>query len=260
MRNVRQIMPRTALALILLLLCFASTELTAQPRQETTVAPPSKRGDYELKDFSITVKTQGFPGAKAYIVARLDAPVEGVWQAILDSNNHAGVYPRMKRSFCLEKEHVEESKQDKLRNGATIERRYHKKRCEPSAMRKRGSIWLYHLFQELDYPFPLSDRWMMMETSNDETGIHKGTYKQHGKLLYGRQEIYEFSLIAQSHPKYANQTQLTVHIWTDPGGIIMDWMVKEAAEIIAPKYIEITEKKGREFAGLDKPANNQDSD
>lgn len=210
-----------------------------------SLAPLQAGGKYVPKDFSIEFKTKGFPGAKAHMSARLDAPVEAVWEAILDTNKHAKLYPRMKRSFCITEEHVLASKQDGLRNGATVKHRYAKKKCDPHVMRKPGEVWSYHIFQEFDYPFPVSDRWIMAETINDESNFKKGVASQKGLLIYGRQKIYEFELTVESHPKYPGQTRLGLFIWTDPGGFIADWMIREATEIVAPKFMEVLEQQGR---------------
>jgi hypothetical protein len=205
--------------------------------------------DYVPKDFEMDVDTKGFDGAKANVSARLDAPLLAVWSAVLDTNNHGGKYPRMKRSFCMSEEDVRESKKKGLRNGATVERKYKKKMCEPSKMRREGEIWTYYIFQEFDYPFPLTDRWVMAEGVNDETELNEGRVSQTGRLIYGRQDIFEFKLALSSHPKYPEQTRLDLYIWSDPGGIIAGWMVKEATKYVAPRFMEILEHEGRKWVG-----------
>jgi hypothetical protein len=216
-----------------LLLCLASIPFA------------SYADDYIPKDFKIEIETKGFEGAKANLTARLDAPMDAVWRAVLDSNNLADKYPRINRSFCMSKEDAQESKKDGLRNGATVERRYKKRMCEPAQMRQIGEVWTYCIFQEFDYPFPLADRWIIATATNNEKDLKKGMVAQTGKLIYGRQDIFEFRLALSKYPQYPNQTKLDIYVWSDPGGIIADWMVKKATETIAPKFVEILEREGR---------------
>jgi len=206
--------------------------------------------DYKPKEFSIETSAKGFPGAKANIKARLNVPPEEVWITILDVNNHDKYYPRMKRSFCISSQDAQEAKRIKLLNGATVNKRYKEKRCDPYASRKRGETWTYFYFQEIDYPFPLADRWIISEVINDESKAALGIFHQKGQLLYGRQDIYEFELTFKPHPKNPKETQFEMYLWTDPGGFIADWMIKEAAEYIAPKYLEVMEIKTQERMGI----------
>lgn len=213
-------------------------------------APAAVAGHYTTPEFQISIVTKGFPGGKANLSTRLQAPPDMVWAAILDANKHANVYPRIARSFCMNEANTLDAKKKGLRNGATVSRLYKKQKCNPPDMEQAGNVWDYYLFQEIDYPFPLSDRWMITKAENDETESAKGIYKQQGKLIYGRQDIYEFALEARPHPKYPNQTYFTMYIWSDPGGFLPDWMVKKATEYIAPRFMEILEREAQKRAGL----------
>ena len=146
-------------------------------------------------------------------------------------------------------EDIQEAKKKGLRNGATVERRYKKKRCEPLNMRQPGMLWTYHLFQEFDYPFPLSNRLTMTKAVNDESQLKtQGIIKQKGALIYGTQDVYEFALTLTRHPQFPEQSKLDLFVWSDPGGIIAGWMVEEATKYIAPKYIEIMEQEAQKRA------------
>ncbi len=207
----------------------------------------SQSDAYEPKDFEMEIQTKGIQGAKAKLTARLDAPVEAVWNAILDSNNHAGKYPRLKRSFCMSESDVAESKKKGLRNGNTVDRHYRKKKCQPAEMRQKGQVWNYHIYQEFDYPFPLADRWIMAKAHNDESGLKKKRVRQKGELIYGRQDIYEFELSLSPAPKHPNQTILEMTVWTDPGGLIADWMIEQATKYVAPDWMEALEREGQRW-------------
>ena len=194
------------------------------------------KANYVPPEFQITIETKGFPGGKANLSSRIQAPPDMVWAAILDANHHADVYPRITRSFCMTEASVTDTQKKGLRNGATVDRLYKKGKCNPPDMRKAGEVWSYSLFQEIDYPFPLSDRWMITNAENDETQSAQGIFKQKGQLIYGRQDIYEFSLEASPHPKYPGQTYFKMYIWSDPGGFIPDWMIKQATKFIVSNH------------------------
>jgi hypothetical protein len=217
---------------------------------QTDARKKNRKVDYVPPEFEIEIETEGVPGGKANLSVRLQAPPDQIWATILDANNHADTYPRLKRSFCISEENVIDAKKKGLRNGATVERRYKKEMCNPQDMSQPGKEWDYHLFQEIDYPFPLTDRWMLTKVVNDETESKKGIYKQKGELIYGRQDVYEFALEAHPHPKYPDQTYFTMFIWSDPGGFIADWMIKEATKYIAPRFMEILDRESQKRAGL----------
>ncbi len=228
---------------------FLTRSLVCLTLAVTVAVSAYAKEDYKPKDFSIEVKTKGFPGARANVTARLDAPVEAIWKAVLDANTHGGKYPRMVASFCMSEADVMQAKKDGLRNGRTVQRRYAGKKCKPIEARAEGKQWDYHVYQQFDYPFPLSDRWIMAKAMNDETKLAQGKVTQTGKLIFGRQPTYEFKLTLSKAPGHPKQTKLDLYIWTDPGGIIADWMIKEATKYVAPKFMQVLEREGKKWMG-----------
>ncbi len=204
---------------------------------------------YQPKDYSITAETKGFPGAKANMTARIAAAPELVWQATLNSNTHAGKYPKIKQSFCVTDEQAQDAKAKKLRNGATVLRLYGKAKCNAPDLREVGKAWDYNLYQLLDYPFPLADRWMITKTHNDETRKGQQIYEQTGKLIYGRQDIYEFTIKISPHPNNKKHSKFDFYVWTDPGGFIADWMIQEATKYIAPEFMRVLEIEAQKLVG-----------
>ncbi len=210
--------------------------------------PNLSQAKYQPKDYAIKAETQGFPGAKATMQARIAASPEAVWRAIIDANNHAGKYPKIKRSYCVPESVAVGAKKKRLSNGATVDRLYKKDKCVASTLRQEGQKWGMHLFQELDYPFPLSDRWMITTITNDETQKGQKKYTQTGKLYYGRQDIYEFTIKVSPHPKNPSHAKFDFFVWTDPGGLIMDWMIEQATKYIAPEFMRVLEVESKKQA------------
>lgn len=196
-------------------------------------------------DIEIKINTKDIPGARAKMTALIHAPSDKTWLAVLDFNNQAGKYPRLKRSFCIQAADTKEAQKQGLRNGFTVWKQYSSRACDPYAERKTGKKWSIYIFQEFDYPFPISDRWVIAKMNADESGMGQGVFRQRGILVYGHQKVYEVSFVLKPHPKSPKETFFEMDVWIDPGGVIMDWMVKEAAEYIAPRYMEILEQEAR---------------
>ncbi len=193
-------------------------------------------------DVAIQIQTKGISGARATMTAWIHTSPEATWQTLIDFNDQGKKYPRLERSFCLQAADAKDVKRQKLRNGFTVEKNYKKNRCDPHELRTEGKKWQLHLFQEFDYPFPLANRWIVAEVNLDETKKRQNRYHMSGRLLYGHQKIYEVDLFVKPHPKNKGETFFEMRVWIDPGGIIMDWMLKEATEYVAPKYMEVLEK------------------
>ena len=90
---------------------------------------------------------------------------------------------------------------------------------------------------------------MITRIINDESQIKKKSYKQTGQLIYGRQDIYEFTITVSPYPEHPGQAKFDFYVWTDPGGFIADWMIREATELIAPEYMRILEEESQKRAG-----------
>ncbi len=218
------------------LMCLISISITLCLPRDTRAEP---------LDFKVTTIAKGVPGVQANITARFDIPIEYVFQEILDVNSHAAGYPNIKRSFCISEENALIAKQKKLRNGATVKRLFYKKRCHPNELRIPGETWHYYWYQEFDYPFPLSDRWVISKVTVTEELGKKKRFELKGDLVYGRQSVYEFRLVLRPYSKIAHHTKTDLFVWTDPGGIIPDVLLVKGTRGGAHHYMKAFEKGSR---------------
>jgi len=215
---------------LITLICLLSLTQTAQ------ADPP---------EYQATITADGFPGVKTDIHARFRAPLEEVITEILDIESHVGRYPKMERSFCLTEEQAQQAKKLGLRNAATVQRLFYKHRCHPLNERKPGQDWSFYWFQEFDYPFPLTNRWVISRVCVQEDNNPEKRFELDSHLVYGRQDIYNFRLRLRSYPKIANQTQAELFVWTDPGGFIPDSLLKKATKGASKQYMRVMERGSR---------------
>ncbi len=194
-------------------------------------------------EFKVHATTKEVRGVQVFMSARFRTPLKWAIEETLDVESHVGRYPSMKRSFCLTEEQVDLAKRKGLRNAVTIKRLFYKERCNPRELREPGKTWHFYWFQEIDYPFPLTNRWVISHVTVREMGKKKFELTSH--LVYGRQSIYELRLKFAPHKEQPGQTYVEFFVWTDPGGFIPDILLKGAAKDASRRYMRAMEKGSR---------------
>lgn len=192
----------------------------------------------------IEIETKNIQGAIAHIDATLQAKPENVWRALIDVNHHASIYPRIEKSFCLKKEATKtlnaqmssKSRKDIAYNASN--------QCDPHKL--RANQWKMILYQEIDYPFPLKDRWVVSLANHTENKAQQ-TYTQKGKAFVSNQNIHEFEFLIEPSKSVANQTHFKATLKSDPGGFIMSWMIKLASKKVLPEFVTLLEKEAQKL-------------
>lgn len=198
----------------------------------------------------LDIVTKKIKGAKIKIVGKINAPVEYVWDSLIDFNNHAQKYPRIEKSICVTETQVEKILADNIKKKKVIYDTLAPEKCDPYSFRKNHQIWTLRAYQEVDYPFPLSNRWFFVKIDHNESKSEEREFLQSGEMIFGKQDIYKLVIGIKPHPDDENQTQLKAFFRLDPGGIITGWMIKIGSKQTLPKLFEIIESEARKRAGL----------
>lgn len=101
---------------------------------------------------------------------------------------------------------------------------------DPSLVRRKRSTWTSYAFQFYNIPWPLADRWMIVKTDFDETGLGKGVYKAQWTKAAGNVRTVDGTLLLT--PFEGNKrTLVSYDVVTDPGSnvpkFILRWGVKK---------------------------------
>ena len=159
----------------------------------------------------------GADKVKGEILGLIFAPPEKVWLAYINGNNwkQRGI-PMMQESLMLTQPQAQQLIKQGLQKNEDIYPIVGSEKPSPVANRHAGGKWRAYAYQYYDFPWPVSNRWIVIDTTLDETKASEGIYRMEFEKVAGniktlkgfcelsrfegRPDVTLFNYQAQSHP------------------------------------------------------------
>lgn len=193
--------PLLALALLVGLQCPPALALATNPGISLTGSEDRQiaAGQIVVKVLPTNLSTMRDVIAVGYV----EAPVKEVWRVITDYHNYPKIFPNIKKS----------------------ETRY-----------KKGLV--EHHFTELDYPWPLPDKWTLNEIVHEPAKYTARWHRLDGSV---KETVGQWRLLAEG-----KRTLVVYTVRVDPGlPLVPQWAIEWATTRVAPQIIGNVRKHAR---------------
>lgn len=123
----------------------------------------------------------------AYMAFRVwfNYPPEIIWQNLRDINKWKEIHDNYRDSRTLSKKQAMLIKEKLPKHYNDVYPLIGPESFPSNHNRQKGEVWQTYAFQVLNLPFPLKDRWNVIEITNDETEFEEGKYHYQYHLIAG---------------------------------------------------------------------------
>lgn len=185
---------------------------------------------------------------RAEMTAIINAPPEIVWQIITDLNSFKFFMPRTKASMAVAPEQVPEIVKLHPTRAEEVEKLLPRPPVNPANYRIPGGKYTVYHYSNLDFPWPLSNRWYIVKGVNDETRAAQHYYHLSWSLVIGNLKENSGEWILE--PYGINQTKAIYRLVTDPGGAIPGFLVKQGTCSTMPQIIQVVRERAAKLCML----------
>ncbi len=181
---------------------------------------------------------EGKPG-KVTAEGTMQGSPAAIWEYLIQFNNYSHFMPRVADSFFISSEGVEALRriQDQNSGKAKEVARLYKK----EAPRQEGKVWNGFVFMVINTPFPVENRWYVLDTKQDESQASLSHYQRCWSLVMGNIDAAQGCWTLDP----SDGGNATIGRYEDnvqPGGSVPKWMAKMGATQTVPQM----------FIGLEK--------
>ncbi len=114
--------------------------------------------------------------------------------------------------------------------------------------RRVGGKWTHFAFQHYDVPWPVKNRWMIVDTEDDETASGEGRYLAVLRLAGGNLKEMEGEFRLSRFQGDPRRTLLEYSVRTDPGAHVPRFLVKWGVKKIMPAVIQAIRREAKKRA------------
>lgn len=165
-------------------------------------------------------------------------PAEKVWEVLIDTNHWKNIYSTYTDSRTLDKNQFDLVSQKKPTHAKAFYELVGQQIFPSELNRKKGDIWTSYVFQRLNLPWPIADRWNVMKIKNDESKESRGQYHYAYKMSVGNLKAlkgyWELLPIADK----PGWTEFRGEYKTDPGIIYPHFFAKTMFRATLRKDVE----------------------
>jgi hypothetical protein len=178
---------------------------------------------------------------QAEVTGMVDASPERVWEVITDINYFQNFMPKTLKSRAVTVEKLQEVLKAGCNEAKEVEALIGPVPPHPSIYRIPGQKYVLYLYSLLDFPWPLCNRWYIVKIINDETQAAQHIYTSSWTLEIGnlRENRGEWRL----SPFPSGQTLVAYRLFTDPGGSVPEFLVKQGTMMTLPQIINSIRKR-----------------
>lgn len=190
------------------------------------------------------VVTDGGPldkGVWATMEGIVDAPPEAVWQLFIRANEWKGY----KLPHLIDCRAVDETMLNGVRDRKKVEEVYDvlgNRVVDPLAPRKERSEWTNYTFQYFNMPWPVADRWYILQNFADETKSQDGIYVTHWQSHAGNVRSVKGELRLEPFEGTA-KTHLTYRAEVDLGSTIPRFLLKYGVKKSLPESMKVIRRE-----------------
>lgn len=223
--------------LTLLVFCCLTTFGFANPKRREA-QPSSKNGAEEF------YSEGGYEGKIVWgkMVGMIPAPPHLVWEIYIDVEEWFRIgIPRLIDSRLVNDKVVGQVKEthdaDDFYNalGPQI--------FSIKPLRRRGGEWRHLHFQFYNVPWPVSNKWMVLDMKDIETKSGSGIYRAEWTLAAGNLKSMEGYIQFEPYKGDRNKTRLEYYVRVDPGSSVPKFLVRWGVNKAMPRTIDATRRE-----------------
>lgn len=160
----------------------------------------------------------------------IQAPPKVVWRLFIQANE----WPKYKLPQMIDSRAVSEEIADSAVGLKKVEDFYKllgDRTFDATQNQKSGTVWTNQVFQYYDLPWPVSNRWMVLQNKHDETEGSKGLYRCTWRSTAGNVKTLTGEFRLEPFEGDPNKTLMFYRVETDPGHVpkfLLKWGVKKS--------------------------------
>lgn len=184
----------------------------------------------------------------AHMFGVVDARPERVWSTLTDINAW-GRYglPGLHESRLIPDDRLEEL--GRFAHKPSYKARDYVRQTIPieALPRSRGKTWEAHAFQYYDFPWPVSDRWVLLKVSHDETRHRSGELVARWVMLYGNVKSVTGYFRLTPFKKDPERTLVSYHVGSDAGIPVPRFLVRYGTNRLLPKVVHALRREAKKL-------------
>ena len=172
------------------------------------------------------------------------APPSVVWELFIDSD----AWPRYGIPRLLDSRLVSRELAAAMKTEKKVDDFYASlgtQQVPLKGQRRAGGKWTHFAFQHYDVPWPVKNRWMIVDTQDNETASGEGRYLAALKLAGGNLKMMEGEFRLSRFEGDPRRTLLEYSVRTDPGAHVPRFLVKWGVKKIMPAVIEAIRRQAK---------------
>jgi hypothetical protein len=118
---------------------------------------------------------------------------------------------------------------------------------------KSKATWNNHTFQYYDLPWPVSNKWMVMRNTNDETEGEKGIYRCQWEKIAGNLRSLKGEFRIEPFAGDSKRTLLFYRVETDPGSGVPRFLLKWGVKKSLPAAMRVIRRESLRLANQPSP-------
>ncbi|MBI2981563.1 MAG: hypothetical protein HYY44_04635 [Deltaproteobacteria bacterium] len=105
-------------------------------------------------------------------------------------------------------------------------------------LRKRGGVWHHLHFQYFNIPWPVANRWMILDTKDIETKSQDGIYRSEFSYAAGNLKSIEGYIQFAPYRGDRKKTRLEYYVRVDPASHVPKFLVRWGVRMAMPRTIK----------------------
>lgn len=181
----------------------------------------------------------------------VEAPPAIVWGLFQQSNQWKRYgLPQLIDSRAISLELAEQSKS--LKKVEDVYRAIGSQTYNPLQNQKYHAVWDNYVFQYYNVPWPLSNRWMTLKNTFDETRADQDFYSARWERVSGNIATLIGRMTLEPFEGNNNRTLMKYYVETDPGASVPKFLLKWAVKNSLPGAIQAIRREAQRL--VQKPA------
>jgi hypothetical protein len=124
---------------------------------------------------------------------------------------------------------------------------------DPTEKQVTGAIWNNYGFQYYDVPWPVSDKWIVVHNTNNETQKAKEIYRCDWERVGGNMRSLTGFIELSPFEGDPYRTHLIYHVETDPGSIVPKFLLKLGVKRSMPQALQVIRRESVRLYGRPVP-------
>jgi len=184
----------------------------------------------QLEERKIWMNVSMKPNSNSAVVhfrVWFEAPPDKVYQVLIDTNNFKNALNNYKDSRALSKEVFKKISDAKPKSAEDVVALIGQNKFESDYNRQKGQNWTDYIYYQFNFPWPLTDRWVVQKVHVDETNASQGEYKYDYKMEVGNFNTLSGFWRLKPVPGHDGWTEFYGRYESDSGVAVPNFVIKK---------------------------------